>query len=244
MINPSGNGNLPEALSLLIAAHCSTIQRKTTRLDAQELSAILDDLVRELNSTISHPPTYFNSLNEIILSLNSISLPSLISINSHYFFILVRNTIQVLLQQLYIKYQLNQLSLYVLRNCTLLLDYLVKETTDVSQILHWITDATFVDALADCLNQIEKISKITDSTRVIKQISRLLNIFSDIQKRLPLDLHQNLFVRLLQPVINCLTSSTFVQLFKALTANSKTLTAIQKLFLVECPHFLLSYNGK
>ncbi len=86
MINPSRNSNIPEAPSLLIAAHCSTIQRKATRLDEQELSAILDDLVRELNSTISHPPTYFNSLNEIVLSLNSTSLPSLISINSHYKF--------------------------------------------------------------------------------------------------------------------------------------------------------------
>ncbi len=238
------NEHQPAPLSLLIAAHCSTIRRKTVNLDVQELTAILDDLVRELNTAVSHPATYFNSLNEIVLSLNISSPPSLISMYSHYFFIHVRHAVQALLQQLSIRFQLNHLATFALRNCAVLIERLVKKTTDISKVLSWITETTFVETFAECLFKVEKISKANESTRLMRQIIRLLNIFSDIQDRLPLDLHENLFVRLLQPVINCLTSSTYTQLFKTFKSNSTILTPVQKLYFIECPHFFTGYNGK
>lgn len=244
MANQPKNDHQPSPPSLLIAAHCATIRRKTINLAVEELTAILDDLVRELNLAVSHPATYFNSLNEIVLSLNSSSPPSLISMHSHYFFIHVRHAVQALLQQLSVKYQLNQLATFVLRNCVLLVEHLVKKTTDISKILSWITETTFVDALAECLFKVEEISKAHESKRLIRQITRLLHMFSDIQDRLPLALHKSLFVRLLQPVINCLTSSTYTQLFKTLKPNSTSLTPLQKLYFIECSHFLTSYNGK
>jgi hypothetical protein len=240
----SRNHSDPTSLPLIITAHCSTLRRKAKRLNPQELSFILDDFVRELNFKPIHPQLYLISLNEIVHLLNFNSLPSLISLNSHYFFILLRNTIRNLLQQLSKIYKLNQHEISLLRNCILLLQNLVEKIDDVSKILHWITDITFLDAVANCLYKIDQISKADENKLFIKQISRLVHIFANIQERLPGYLHQTLFVRLLQPTIHCLTSSIYLQLFKDLKPHSKSLTPLQKLFLIKCPYFLINYNGK
>ncbi|UJR21493.1 hypothetical protein I4U23_024577 [Adineta vaga] len=243
MTNQSDFDYQPAPVSLLIAAHCSTIRRKTIHIDSLELSSILDDFVRELNATTSHSETYFTSLNEIILALNATSPPSLLSVTSNYFFILVRNSIQSLLQALHTNYQLNQLATYVLRNSILLFEYLVTETNDVSKLLHWITDQAFLDALGNCLYQIERISKADQSHLFIKQIARLLDMFIDLQERLPANQHNSLFSRLLHPTIKCLTSANYVYTFKDLKPNSSVFHSYQKLLLTRCPHFLTSYNG-
>jgi hypothetical protein len=234
---------IPSPPSLLIAAHCSTIRRKAKRLDNKELSAILDDFSRELNTTNLHPLTYLNSLNQIVKILNSYSPSILPNLSSHYFFLLIRNTIKNLLQKLSQFKRLDNQEVYLLRNCCLLIDHLIKKLPDVSKVLHWITDVTFLDALAECLNRIDKISKKDYNRHAIKQLTRLLNIFCIIQERLPLDLHRTLFVRLLQPTINCLTSLNYVKLFENFQSNADSLTENQKLFLIKCPYFLTTYNG-
>jgi hypothetical protein len=231
-------------LPLLIAAHCSTIQRKSKRLDINELTAILDDLVRELYSRKSLSDTYLNSINKIVRVLNANLPPILSEITSHYFFIVIRNTIQNLLQQLSVSKKLNDEDTYTLRNCTLFIHHLVKQIKDISKILHWITDETFLDALANCLQCIDKICKKDRNPRVIKQIARLLDVFCNIQERLPLNFHQTFFVRLLHPTLHCLTSSNYVKLFKSFNANAEKFTEKQKLYLIKCPYFLTTYNGK
>ncbi|CAF3376261.1 unnamed protein product [Rotaria socialis] len=231
------------APSLLIAAHCLTIRRKTQRIDIQELSSMLDDLFRELYFKPSDSTAYLNSLNEIVHAFISNSVPTLVSLSSHYFFILVRNAVQSLLQKVCSASQLNLEETSVLRNCIILLENLVKKTNDLSRILPWITDETFVKIVAQSLYHINKISVVNNNKHLIKQITRLLNMFTGIQKRLPWSSHRDLFVPLLQPIINCLTSSTYLQLFRDLKPNSTLLSTIQKFYLIKCPHFLESYNG-
>ncbi|CAF0910631.1 unnamed protein product [Rotaria sordida] len=228
---------------LLVAAHCSTIRRKANRIDEQELTAMLNDLFRELYFNSINPTIYLKSLYEVLHALNSTSISSLISLHSHTFFLLIRNTIQTLLQKLYTTYQLNDQEISVLRNCILLLENLVEDIDDVSKILPWITDKAFIDASAICLYQINKILNMNNSHRVIKLVVHLINMFARIQECLSWDLHQSLFVRLLQPTIDCLTSTTYVQLFKDLKPDSTSLTELQKLFLIKCPYFLETYNG-
>ncbi|CAF3415172.1 unnamed protein product [Rotaria sp. Silwood1] len=229
--------------SLLVVAHCSTIRRKAERIDVQELSAMLNDLFRELYFNSANPTAYLNSLYQIVHSLNSTSIPSLTSVHSHIFLLLVRNTIQTFLQKLHTTYKLDDQEIHVLRNCNLLLENLVKNIDDISVIISWITDVAFLDTLGICLYQINTISNARNGKRFIKQIAHLVNMFSRIQERLPWKLHQNFFVRLLQPIIDCLTSTTYVQLFIDLKAQSTSLTELQKLFLIKCPYFLETYNG-
>lgn len=232
------------APSLLIAAHCLTIVRKAARFDSNELSAILNDFVRELNSNNTSMKVYLNSLNEIVKTLNSNFPAILVKMSSNYFFVLIRNTIRNLLQQYHTTNQLDHQEIYVLRNCTVLIHRLVEKIKDVSKILHWITDGTFLDALGNCLNHLNKSSKANENPHLLKQITRLLDIFCNIQERLPANLHQSLFVRLFQPTINCLISSNYTKLFKAVKSNAHSLTPKEKLYLVKCPHFLIGYNGK
>ncbi|CAF1004502.1 unnamed protein product [Adineta ricciae] len=234
----------PSPPSLLIAAHCSTIRRKPDRLDTKELSAILDDLVRELNSSPLRITTYLNSLNESVKTLNATFPPALLKIPSHYFFTLVRNRIRHLLEQLCATNRLSDQEIYVLRNCAILLHDLVERVDDVSKILHWVSDATFLESLGNTLNYMSKGLKNSPNRNIIKQLTRLLSLFCDIQERLPLPLHQTLFERLLQPTINSLISPQYVKLFQNLKHDAPRFTEEQKLYLIRCPHFLTSYNGK
>ncbi|CAF3785518.1 unnamed protein product [Rotaria socialis] len=233
----------PTPLPLLIAAHCSTIRRKTARIDKSELSAILNDLVRELHTSRLPLKSYLNCLNEIVKTLNSHFPSTLLELASHYFFILIRSTIRTILQQLHSSNELNAEEIYLLRNCTLLLHHAVKEIDNVSKVVHWFSDTAFLDAVANCLNHINKISKANESRLFIKQIARLLGVISNVQERLPMQLHNNLFAQLLEPTINCLTSSDYLKLFLNLKANEGSCSEKQKFYLIKCPYFLTTYNG-
>lgn len=236
--------NNPIPLPLLIAAHCSTIRRKTTRIDKTELTAILNDLVRELFANRTPMKIYYNCLNEIIKTLNTNFPSALLEMNSHYFFILIRDTIRNLLQQLHTTNRLSSQEIFALRNCTLLIHHIVKEVEDVSKLLYWITDGLFLDSIANCLSYINKILKANESRHLVKQLTRLLGLISRTQERLPVHLHHSLFVRLLEPTISCLTSSNYYKLFLDLKPKDNTITEMQKLFLIKCPYFLTTYNGK
>lgn len=234
----------PSPPSLLIAAHCATIQRKGKRLDNAELSAIFNDITRELSADKLRASTYLHSLNQVLRVINAARLPILTTISSHYFFLLTRNTIRDLLHNFDQFKRLNEQEFYVIRNAVSLIYHLVQDVPDVSKVLHWIADATFLDALADCLSRMGKLSKKDRNRPVIKHISRLLNTFAIIQERLPIDQHRTLFVRLLQPTVDCLTSTKYLELFQNFQSDSKFLTETQKLYLLKCPFFLTTYNGK
>ncbi|CAF0824435.1 unnamed protein product [Rotaria sp. Silwood1] len=233
----------PKPPSLLVAAHCATLRRKATRIDVNELSSILNDCVHEAYSHKCPLKTYLNSLNEIVTTLSSNFPSALLEISSHYFFTLVRNTVQLLLSELHTSNELNNQEIYILRNCTVFIYQIAKKIDNVSKIIHWITEETFLDTLANCLIHINKISKAIENEHIIKQITRLLNIMCHIQQHLPINLHQNLFARLLQPTITCLTSENYFKLFSNLQAKAGSLTESQKLFLIKCPYFLTGYNG-
>lgn len=239
-----GNNSIVPPIPLLIGAHCSTIRRKAKRLDIKELTAIFDDFARELNSTSTSSQSHLNSLNKIVIVLNSTLPSALLGICSHYFFIIVRNTIRNYLQQIHVSKKLNERDTFILRNCVLLIHYIVMQINDVVKILHWITESTFLEALANCLYRINKISKKDFNQNIVKQIARLLGLFCIIQERLPLDFHQAFFVKLLQPTIDCLLSSNYVKLFQNLKADAPSFTAKEKLYLIKCPYFLTTYSGK
>lgn len=243
MIRQASYSRAPSPPSLLIAAHCATIRRKAERIDVDELRAILSDLVRELKSRPLRPATYLNSLGEILRALHSKLPPSIVSLTSHPFFLVIRTNIGYFLQQLYRTYKLKQQEIHVVRHCVSLFEQLIKQMTDLSKIRVWITDVLFLDALGNCLQQIDSIHAADDTHLYVKQIMRLVNMFANIQERLPADLHGELFARLFQPTINCLTSTTYVELFRGLRADANAFSPIEKLFLIKCSYFLTSYNG-
>ena len=229
---------------LLIAAHCLTIERKWKRFDPKEFSAILDDIVRELDSKKLRRRAYLSSLNEVLHTLNTTSPLVLFGLGSHDFFLLVRDIADDLLQQLQTSYLLNDQELFALRNCILLLENLVERSANPSKLLHWITETSFLQTFAGCLNNVERILKADDNQRFIKQLSRLLGVYSELQERLPIAFHQDSFQPLFQPIINCLTSPTYLALFRNLKSNAHSLSGKEKFFLIKCPHFLTGYNGK
>jgi hypothetical protein len=230
--------------SLLLAAHCLTIQRKNRRLDVIEFSAMLDDFVRELNANKLHSKACINSLDKILQTLNS-TLPSvLFTIKAHRFFSLVCNTIEHFLKQINIHYCLSEHDTNVLRNSIHFLEHIVERTDDLSQHIHWLTDSTFLQTFGKCFQSVKKLERFDRTQHLTKRLTRLLHIFCRCQERLPIDQHRNLFQPLFQPAMNCLTSSTYAKIFRSMESSTKSLTRKEKFFLIKCPHFLTAYSGK
>ena len=233
----------PSPISLLISAHCSTIKRKYQRFDHTEFAAILNDFVRELKSDRFRPKIYLNLLHEIAQTLNHYSPSILSSFASHSFFSLIRNATQYLLQQFNAQSDLNEHDGYMLRNFVSLIEHAIQRANDLSATLYWITDSIFLQVLSSSFYQIKKQRKNPRNQHIIKQMIRLLNTFSYLQEQLPPHVQQNLFQPLFQPTMDCLTSSTYIKLFRSLPSDSGCLTNQEKFFLLKCPRFLTTYNG-
>ena len=238
-----GRARDPSPPSLLIAAHSDTLKRIGQQLNAEDLSALLDDLVRELDSEKIRRTTQLNSLNEIVLILNANRPSAVHHLVSHRFFTLVLGTVERLLRQLHSNYRLSEEKIFVLRNLIILITGVVQSSDDLADIVHWLKDSAFLRTLAKCLKRLPDIYKIGSNQRVMKQFKRLLRVFCNIQKRLPVGVDNDLFAPLLKPVMNCLASSTYMDLFLNLTTQDQKLTAEQHFFLITCAHFLTTYKG-
>lgn len=234
----------PFSGSLLISAHCSTIQRKSQRFTLREFSGILDDFVREFQSdkflSVSHLPT----LNKIVEILNYYLPQSLLSCGSHQFFTIVRNAVQYLLNQFILYTNLTNPDIYILRNLLILLENLIHRTDTIESISTWISETNFLQIVGKSLVQMKKVRKNERNQQIVKQINRLIGLFSYIQEHSPESLQQGLFQPLFQPAMACLTSSNYLKLFRSLPSDAESLTNAEKFFLVKCPRFLTTYSGK
>ena len=231
--------------SFLISAHCLTIKRKSKDFDRDELAAIFDDALRELNRKDFSRSDYFESFNEFIRTLTRTPPTILPQMIWHKFFLFIRNSTSDFLRKLAKTFFLDPLELYSLRNSILLLDRVVNQCEDLTKLFKWITDNSLIDEFAHCLDSVQTMINHNGSNkRIIKQMTRLLDLFANVQERVPFNYHQKHFAALFQPTINCVTSTTFETLFRNLKPNGKSLKSIEKFFLVKCPYFLSFYSGK
>ena len=238
-----GRGRDPSPPSLLIAAHCDTLKRIDQQLSVEDLSALLDDLVRELDSKQIRRTTQLNSLNEIVLILNS-NWPSAVpNLVPHRFFAFVLDTVERLLRQIRRDFRLREEKIFVLRNLIILIIGIVEHSSDLTDVVHWLNDSAFLRTFAKCLKHLPEICKIDNNQRLMKQFKRLLRVVCNIQKRLPAGFDSDIFVHLLKPVMNCLASPTYMDLFLNFPTEAQRLTPEQNFFLVKCAHFLTTYNG-
>ncbi len=130
---------------------------------------------------------------------------------------------------------------------TKLIQRVIKATDDIKLIPLWLSDSTLLEAISSCLINIATSGKLLDKNNKsqFKYFARLIDAYIHYQERLnDEDLSQkDKLVQLLDPILQCLTSSHFIYTFANMTKDAKSMTTIEKFFLIKCPAFLTSYNG-
>ena len=233
---------------------------KTPRYDAMmskdpktisdlELIDILDDHTTELkrlNEIEQQQQLPF--LMETISVLLHVQKKILASVSQNDFFSLLRNPFIDLLGQWRRQSSLSDRQASILRKMAKLIKKLVRAAPDIHQLPRWLSDATLLDTVAECLADIASTDKLLHQTsnRDLRYFSRLIDAYIHYQQRLDDEgdsPSSETLATLLEPIRLCLTCKHFVHLFASLQPDQSTMTAAHKLLLLKCPAFLTSYNG-
>jgi len=184
-------------------------------------------------------------MNEVIKQFNGVPSSILATITSHKFYNTIRNLIRDLLIDWNSSYKLNPDETFLLRNCVLVLNRLVNIVEDVTVFTSWLLEPLFINAIVDCMSNIDQLLSKDKEKYNFKQLTRLLDLFCTYYRRLPSHLqNDDRFNRLFEATMDCLSSSRYDRTFRKLKPNAKSMTTEEKFFLIQCPSFLSSNHGR
>ncbi|CAF2529791.1 unnamed protein product [Rotaria sp. Silwood2] len=221
-----------------------TINGNFSKSYKRELEHLLNYSASNLKYTSKRQANYVHKMNETIDILNSIPLIILASITSHRFYISIRNITRDLLLDWYSSYELTEEEIYLLYNCIRFFHRLVNAIKDVTKLASWLLDRSFINALAKCMNDIDRLLSFNEEKQNFEHLSSLFDMFNTFYQRLPSKIqYENEFYRLFEATMDCLVSSNYERAFKQLKTNAQSITTKQKFFLIQCPSFFTMYNG-
>ena len=210
----------------------------------RDMQLTLDELHRKFPYKLKRSSTYKRNLNEAMLQLQEIPSSILRSMTSHPFYQTLRNLLTALLIDWHSSYSFSTDDVFLLHNCVTFLTRLAKNTKDLTCLSSWFSDQPFINAIADCMNQIDRLMAIDKEKHTFKQLTRLVDLFSRYYRQLSIDSqHHSKFDRLFEATMNCLTSSRYDQLFRRLKVQEKSLSTEEKFFLIQCPALLISKHS-
>jgi len=217
---------------------------KILRDKENNISNILDDIFEHVNS-IQNEKQQTIDLKEIIFTLIQTNRSNLPSVRQHEFFTLIQTPLVNLLQQWTLKSKVTEDDLFFFRNIAKLVKALLKSIDDINLYPSWINNSSLIETLASFLKYIIT-SKKNPNKRVIKYFLRFFNIYKSYQILIDENstANQDQLVGFIDPIITCLTSNFYMNSFHYLQNNVKKLLPRQKLALLHCPRFFISYRGK
>ena len=184
---------------------------------------------------------------DVIGILIRIPKSTLISNVHNEFFALLRSPLTDILQEWSQLSSLSDDEYFMFRAMTKLIRRLIKAADDVKLLPLWLTDSTLLEAIFSCLSNIATSGSLLqlDHKSQFKYFTRLIDAYILYQEQLndQNSPNKDLLVQLLEPILQCLTSPQFTQTFAHLPTDIRSMTAIEKFFLVKCPAFFTSYNG-
>ena len=186
-------------------------------------------------------------LTNIITILIRVPKSIFISILQNEFFSLLRIPLTDILKQWCHPSSLSENESFIFRVIAKLIRKLIKLTKDIKQIPSWLSDSTLLEAISTCLIDIANSSRFIDpnNKRQLKSFTYLIDAYIHYQQQLnQQDQNQkDKLLQLLDPILQCLISSHYIHTFTNLSLDSKSMTTIEKLFLIKVPSFLTSYYG-
>jgi hypothetical protein len=141
---------------------------------------MLNEFSKNFPYTSKRSITYVNTMNEVVRQFNDIPSSLLATITSHKFYNTIRNLIRDLMIDWNWCYKSYADETFLLRNCVLLLNRLVNIVDDVTVLTSWLLDPSFINAIADCMSNIDRLLSKDKDKHNFKQLTRLLDLFTHI----------------------------------------------------------------
>ena len=215
--------------------------KKTSKISKVEFQQILDDAFNQLQHERDT-----NVFNEILTSIFSIPNEIIVTMINHRFFVQLRTNFVQILHRWNQKSQLKEVESFYFWNLNKLFRIFIQTTSiNLDTLLNGIADRTFLKEIAEILTNLSTSMKFSDGHE-LKLLTNLLRNLNKCQIRLGRENSSKIdtFEILLQPIVQCLTSTNVIDSFLDLTKQSRKMNSKEKFYLVQLPNFLLSYQGQ
>jgi tyrosine-protein phosphatase YwqE len=232
-----------------IDQYYSTLRNLSPTISNEELTHLLDKFTFILNPVddIDRQQQQLSIINDTLNALIDIHPSALLSTSQNEFFSIIQTTFIHIIRRWHRLSSLQDDEFLMFRMMTKLIERFITATHDVRLLPSWLTDSTLLEAISNCLTNIVTSGNFlqNNSKTQFKYFTRLIDAYILYQQQLNDQNHFNkdLLVQLLDPILHCLTSPQFIHTFANLPIDAKSMTTIEKFFLVKCPAFLTSYNG-
>ena len=184
---------------------------------------------------------------DVITVLIRVPKAKLVSSVQNDFFSLLRTPFIDILNQSSQFSTLSNDEFYILRAIVKLMRRIVKAVDDLTLIPSWFTDSTLLETISTSLTSLINSEDILQDNNkaLFKPFTRLIDAYLLYQQLISQYNHTqaDTLATLLDPILNSLTSPHFINTFTSLPVAARSMTTIEKFFLVKCPTFLTSYNG-
>jgi hypothetical protein len=228
-----------------------TLRDQSATVSIEELTRLLNELTFILHSfdNNNQPEQQLHIIIDILDALICVRPSILVSASQNEFFSLLRTSLIDILHQWRRRTSPlsdNESSMFY--TTAKLIQKLIKDTDDIKLIPSWLSDSALLQAISSCLTDIATSGKFLNENNKhqFKTFTYLIDAYTHYQQRLNDEdpSHTDKLVQLLDPILHCLTSSYFINIFANMSKDAKSMTNIEKFFLIKCPAFLTSYKGK
>jgi hypothetical protein len=229
--------------------YCHALRDQSATISNEALAHLLDKLTSILKS-FDNDEQEQQELSIIIDILNALLYvpPSVIaSASQHEFFSILQISFIHILRQWHRLSSLENNEFLTFQTATKLIQRFIKATDDIELIPSWFSDSALLETVSNSITDIATSNKFFNENNKseFKYFTRLIDAYIHYQQRLNDENHphKDTLLPLLDPIIQCLTSSYFINSFVHLQKDEKSMTTIEKFFLIKCPAFFISYNG-
>ncbi|CAF2736925.1 unnamed protein product [Rotaria sp. Silwood2] len=224
------------------------INKDPKTISNSELKKLLDQHPKQLNK-MRHKSSQqqISILIDFMSTLYRVPKSTLLSVAHNKFFTLLQFPFTDLLRRWCRSSDLTDNEIYMFRTIVKLIKRFLK-ATDANELLpSWLLDTTFLNTVADCLTYIATSKEFLydKNNRLLKYFTRLIDSYVRYQEFFDDENHSNkdALVLLLDPILQCLTSSRYIDTFTNISQDKKSMTTNEKFFLLKCPSFVISYKG-
>ena len=231
-----------------IAEYCFSLRNQADTISSEELYDRLNQITNILKSFNYQEQQPLPVLIDILIVLIYVRPRILASVSQHEFFSMLQISFIDILRQWCRLASLLEDESFMFYSMAKLLTIVIDNIDNINLLPSWFSDLRLFDVIADCLTDMANSRKFLDhrNKHQLKYFTRLIEIYISYQQRLTDENQSNkdILLPLLHPIVQCLTSSHFINTFINISTDTKSMTAIEKFFLIKCPAFLISYNGK
>lgn len=229
--------------------HSRALRDQCATITNEALASLLDKFTSILKrfERVEQQQQYLSVIIDVINALTCVRSSVLISVAQNEFFSILQTIFIHLIRQWHRLTPIEGIEFLVFRKMTVLIQQFIKATDDLSLIPSWFTDSAFLETIATALiNMVTSEDILRNNNRALfKHFTHLIDGYLLYQQLIKQYHHSqtDALLHLLDSIVHSLTSSHFINTFTSLPVDARSMSTIEKFFLIKCPAFLIAYNG-